>query len=344
MPLKRDGVVIFITDGAKGFAREAALELSDSKYGFHVLVGVKSEAELKSFAYESKKGLEPIIFDIADPTTLVNIVYRLRTIKKSLYRDLGGIIINLADFMIDHMEEKSKHQVVDTNYLDSHHKGLLKGPTRLLEAVFDWIRHERSEKEKEQAEASNIAYTDKEESWRDGDVLDLGAMRVAVVTGQYSDENAYCDSKCIMQDACSDFMYQVAGEPSLSNWTLSTVETTVQSIAPEGVCSTRNESARRKKSGTAKAKGRERRTKAKRDLDDNDSLLMQRYKQIEAYLQRKWRDEGHSNYVEDYGSGKSGEKWKNGMTAGQRSFIVRSLLHFFSSHHPLEHYTYNSNS
>ena len=65
VPLKRDGVVILITDGAKGVAREVALELSGTKYGFHVLVGVKSEAEAKSFTYEAKKGLEPIIFDIS---------------------------------------------------------------------------------------------------------------------------------------------------------------------------------------------------------------------------------------------------------------------------------------
>ena len=136
-PLRRDGVVILITDGAKGFAREAALELSEGAYGYHVLVGVRSEAELKSFTYEARKGLEPILFDISDPTTLVTLIYRLRYLRANMGRDLGGIIINLADFIVDHRRDNGGPEaLVNTDIMDSHYRALLKGPTRLLEVFF----------------------------------------------------------------------------------------------------------------------------------------------------------------------------------------------------------------
>jgi hypothetical protein len=91
--VRRDGVV-FVSDGAKGTAREASVELS--KLGFHVLVGVKSEEEKRSFAFESRKGLEVILFDIADPTTLVKVVYRLRQLRRDLDRPVVGVVLNLA--------------------------------------------------------------------------------------------------------------------------------------------------------------------------------------------------------------------------------------------------------
>ena len=45
-------------------------------YGYHVLAGVQSEAEQKSFLYDSRKGLEVVLFDLTDPATLVNLIYR----------------------------------------------------------------------------------------------------------------------------------------------------------------------------------------------------------------------------------------------------------------------------
>lgn len=93
IPTRRDGV-LFFSDGAKGVARESALELA--KQGYHVLVGVKSEDEKRSFAFESRKGLEIILYDIADPSTLANLVYRLRQIKRDLDRPTVGVILNVA--------------------------------------------------------------------------------------------------------------------------------------------------------------------------------------------------------------------------------------------------------
>jgi hypothetical protein len=91
--VRRDGVV-FVSDGAKGIARDASIELT--KLGYHVLVGVKSEEEKRSFVFESRKGLEVIIFDVADPTTLVKVVYRLRQLKRDLDRPIVGVVLNLA--------------------------------------------------------------------------------------------------------------------------------------------------------------------------------------------------------------------------------------------------------
>lgn len=93
VPVRKDGV-IFVSDGAKGSVREASIELA--KHGYHVLVGCKSEAEIRSFAFDSRKGLELIKFDIANPATFVTLVYRLRQIRRDLDRPLVGIILNLA--------------------------------------------------------------------------------------------------------------------------------------------------------------------------------------------------------------------------------------------------------
>lgn len=91
VPVRKDSVV-FITDGAKGVTREAAVTLAT--YGYHVLIGVKSEAEKKSFLYENGKGIESIVFDIADPATLPAVVYRIREIHRDFERPLSGVVIN----------------------------------------------------------------------------------------------------------------------------------------------------------------------------------------------------------------------------------------------------------
>ena len=51
---------IIITDAAYGDARDIAHLLAD--YGFHVLAGVSSESEAKSFAYDQKKGYLQLYF------------------------------------------------------------------------------------------------------------------------------------------------------------------------------------------------------------------------------------------------------------------------------------------
>jgi hypothetical protein len=93
VPVRKDGVV-FVTDGAQGVARQASIELA--KHGYHVLVGCKTDAEVRSFAFDARKGLEMIKFDIADPSTFVTLIYRLRQVRRDLDRPIVGIVLNLA--------------------------------------------------------------------------------------------------------------------------------------------------------------------------------------------------------------------------------------------------------
>lgn len=85
---------IFISDASSGYAREAALLLSQQ--GFHVLAGVKTESQKKSFIYDVayRKGLEPIVVDISDPPQLAELLYRIRKVSLDLKRPLYGILIN----------------------------------------------------------------------------------------------------------------------------------------------------------------------------------------------------------------------------------------------------------
>ncbi len=91
--VRKDGVV-FVTDGAQGVARQASIELA--KHGYHVLVGCKTDAEIRSFAFDARKGLEMIKFDLADPSTFVTLIYRLRQVRRDLDRPIVGIVLNLA--------------------------------------------------------------------------------------------------------------------------------------------------------------------------------------------------------------------------------------------------------
>ncbi len=86
--------VVFVTDGAKGAAKNVAIEIA--RRGGFALVGVKSEVELRSLALDKRKGLEGIIFDIADTATLVPVINRIRLLEHELSRPLTGVLMNLA--------------------------------------------------------------------------------------------------------------------------------------------------------------------------------------------------------------------------------------------------------
>jgi len=85
---------IFITDASSGYAREAALLLSQQ--GFHVLAGVKTESQRRSFVYDvaSRKGLEPVVVDISDPGQLADLLYRIRQVASDRQRPLYGVLVN----------------------------------------------------------------------------------------------------------------------------------------------------------------------------------------------------------------------------------------------------------
>ena len=86
------GGTVLITDAALGPSREAAIYLSS--LGLHVLAGVKTDYEAKSFSFDERKGLETIIMDINEPATVANALYRIKEIRRDLNRDLFGVVIS----------------------------------------------------------------------------------------------------------------------------------------------------------------------------------------------------------------------------------------------------------
>ena len=65
-------------------------------FAYLLELGVKTEAEKRSFIFDSRKGLEPILFDISDPTLLANVVYRIMQIRFDLDRTFFGTVVNMA--------------------------------------------------------------------------------------------------------------------------------------------------------------------------------------------------------------------------------------------------------
>lgn len=45
------------------------------------LAGVKTDGEMRSFIFDSRKGLEPILFDHSDQNTLLKVVNRVKQIR-----------------------------------------------------------------------------------------------------------------------------------------------------------------------------------------------------------------------------------------------------------------------
>ena len=67
----------------------------------YVLAAVRTKAELKSFAYEERKGLEIIVADPVDPNEVAKMFYRIKQINNDLKRPLSAIIVNTADSVLD---------------------------------------------------------------------------------------------------------------------------------------------------------------------------------------------------------------------------------------------------
>jgi NAD(P)-dependent dehydrogenase (short-subunit alcohol dehydrogenase family) len=91
-PILPGGGCVLVTDAASGPGRSLALSLAGA--GIHVLAGVKSDAEIRSFAFDARKGLEPIKFDISDPATLADAVYRIKQVRWDLGRPFLGALLN----------------------------------------------------------------------------------------------------------------------------------------------------------------------------------------------------------------------------------------------------------
>ena len=156
-PVCREGAVV-ITDAAYGHARQTALLLADQ--GFHVLAGVRTKAEERSFMYDARKGLEPFRMDLTEPNEIAKLYYRLRFVNAELRRPLYGILVNTADSVLDadkakapsppmlrdlsavggfnatHMQLVAK-QVIDVPALDDGYNWSVKGPLRVLQGALE---------------------------------------------------------------------------------------------------------------------------------------------------------------------------------------------------------------
>ena len=151
-PVCREGAVV-ITDAAYGHARQTALLLADQ--GLHVLAGVRTKAEERSFTYDARKGLEPFRMDMSEPNDIAKLMYRLRFVAADLQRPLYGILVNTADSVLDadkkdavvppnyrdmsvafnhtHMQHISE-KVIDVPVLDDGYNWYVKGPLRVVQA------------------------------------------------------------------------------------------------------------------------------------------------------------------------------------------------------------------
>jgi len=85
-----DGIVL-VTD-SRGEARDLVLMLAAR--GIHVLAGVSSEREKRTFLFERQRGVEPIVLDVEEPKDIVAAIYRIRELNKDLGRHLVGVVIN----------------------------------------------------------------------------------------------------------------------------------------------------------------------------------------------------------------------------------------------------------
>jgi hypothetical protein len=113
-----NGIVIF-TNAAHGASREAAVALA-STGGLRVLAGVKSKAEMRSFAYEKHVGsepqhhLEPILLDIADQNTVLKLFYRVQELKAQYGKEIVGVVVDNVDESFDGNRKINWATEVDT--------------------------------------------------------------------------------------------------------------------------------------------------------------------------------------------------------------------------------------
>ena len=141
----REGTIIVST--ARGSGRNISLRLADA--GFHVIVGVESTAEAKSFKYTTSKGywngcnaffcklfaigVEPVILDLTKPADIAQMSYKLNAVNVRNDRSLVGMVLIGDILQVGDRKEEDRLNVkeVDTTY-HRHFQGQL----RLLEVCY----------------------------------------------------------------------------------------------------------------------------------------------------------------------------------------------------------------
>lgn len=132
VPQHLEEICVLVTDAASGVGRAIALELSD--LGVHVLAGVKTEAEKRSFLFASRKGLETIIFDVSDPALVASTIYRIQQLQSEWNRRFFGVILNLSDTMNEWKTNmKHEEELVDVDAFDTSYRMIVRSSIRLLQ-------------------------------------------------------------------------------------------------------------------------------------------------------------------------------------------------------------------
>ncbi len=235
VPIRREGV-IFFTDASTGAVRDAALSLTQQ--GFHVVVGASSKAEQRSFAYLARKGLEIIPFNLYDPSTYPDAVYRLRHIRRDLDRPLVSLVINLADYVIKEAFVQKHDSMLDVDYASNQYRNIIKSPMRFTQALVELSRLQTKEgrnpvleRKLELAAAANAGNSESMKKTKEnvttasnskGDsdsIWDLGALRISLLVAAASANSTVeereqielrCGIVCLYQQTTIDYFDQLS--------------------------------------------------------------------------------------------------------------------------------------
>ena len=209
LPVQKDSV-LFFTAASSGPAQEAAMQLSS--HGYQVVIGTKS-ADKQAFSYYGlKKGIELIDFDLFDPSTFPDLIYRLRVIERDLKRYTNALVINMIDYLEELKKElpgKTQINLLDIKEVDEFYKISMKSPIRILQAMMELARLQTIEKNQrmQSVEKDEIDGFDEddtkplssEKGW------DAGGFRIVLLIKQFPD--AACSSlDCVFQKALIDYL------------------------------------------------------------------------------------------------------------------------------------------
>lgn len=224
---------ILITDAAYGISRTLALRLAGT--GLHVLAGVRSEAEARSFIFERRKGLEPIILDVNEPAQISKVLFRIRQIRRDLDRPLMGVVLNIADIPASSLSDHSRTNTpsnhrsssstkhastpppssfpsslsyssssLGVENLDVEYKTIVKGPLRLLEMAMKMFDGSESE--------TNVSEKPSADSDRDNDVSNQSRRgRISIILPSSFDKGfPGCGARCIVQSMLYSLVSQLS--------------------------------------------------------------------------------------------------------------------------------------
>ncbi len=192
---RKDGTVL-VTSAASGAIRNAGVELA--KHGSHVLFGFQSADQRKALtAYTGRKGIELIKFDMYDPSTFPDVIYRLRIIKRDLQRPLTGIVINLMDYL-DHVKDSRAIDLMEAKEIENVYKHSFSSPMKTVQAFLHLAKHQNEDSEEPDPDSEETTEVSKDGPWN------AGGLRIVVLTKYYSEDQ--CFLHCVLQNAFIEYI------------------------------------------------------------------------------------------------------------------------------------------